>query len=102
MKSKKWKTKRFVRETGTDEKTAREFLRASNWEYGKAKAAYTLFNDPDFMEMLRGITDAMTHVIEELTKGITAVADELCKALNGGNFSECSEDETVEERRRDE
>jgi hypothetical protein len=34
--------KKFMRETGTDKKTAMDYLRQNNWNYGKAIGMYRL------------------------------------------------------------
>lgn len=57
--------KKFMRETGADKKTAMEYLRKSNWNYGQAISLYIL---PDLLKAVKELVDDWTKKFAEMVK----------------------------------
>lgn len=57
--------KKFRKETGADKKTAMEYLRKSNWEYGKAVKWFNLSKNLEaFGEAIRKLGEALKKIGE--------------------------------------
>lgn len=57
--------KKFIRETGADKKTATDYLRKSNWNYGQAISLYRL---PDSLNAVKELVDDWTKKFAEMVK----------------------------------
>ena len=79
--------KKFMRETGADKKTAMEYLRQSQWNYGRAKL---LWYAPDalseFAEKIKEID--WTSIFASLAKAVEECAKTLSEALQGIDWKE--------------
>lgn len=85
-------TKKFMKETGTDKKTAMEYLRLNNWNYGQAKTMYLApkaINDLtnfisriDWDEIFAKLGEALQRLTEQLKNAIQSEAfSNTCKAI---------------------
>jgi hypothetical protein len=80
-------TKKFMKETGADKKTAMDYLRKCNWNYGQAKLLYNL------PETLSNFTNAMkeidwTSIFATVTKAVEECTKALSEALQSIDWKE--------------
>ena len=78
--------KKFRRETGCDKKTATEYLRNANWNYGKAIALYKLpetmqkisdiVQNIDFGAIMQKVADAVHTICENMTELLNKLSSE--------------------------
>lgn len=69
MMTKRTMTKKFMRETGADKKTAMDYLRKNNWNYGKAIGMYRIPEAlPSFKEMVEALSEGLKNFAESLKK----------------------------------
>lgn len=87
MMTKRTMTKKFMRETGTDKKTAMEYLRINKWNYGQAKLMFYL---PDalsnFANAVREID--WTEIFVTMTKAMEEAAKTLAEAMQNVDWNE--------------
>ena len=79
--------KKFMRETGADKKTAMEYLRICNWNYGQAKL---LWNLPD---VLSDITERIkkidwTEIFASMAKAVEESAKAFAEAMQKVDWNE--------------
>lgn len=80
-------TKKFMRETGADKKTATDYLRQSQWNYGKAKSIYLA---PD---ALKNFTEALVNtnwseILESVAKAVEKVTESVVEILQSDAFQD--------------
>lgn len=80
-------TKKFMKETGADKKTAMDYLRKSNWNYGQAKMLFyvpeTLSN---FVNAIREID--WTKIFASLAKAIEEGVKVIEEAMQSIDWNE--------------
>ena len=78
-------TKKFMKETGTDKKTAMEYLRKCQWNYGTAK---TLYYAPatlaEFADRIASID--WTEVIEKVVEAVKATTEKIIELVQSEEF----------------
>lgn len=91
--------KKFRRETGCDKKTATEYLRNANWNYGKAIALYKLpeemqkisdiVQNIDFGAIMQMVANAVQTICENMTEMLNKLSSEdIVQALCGAKGEE--------------
>ena len=80
-------TKKFMRETGVDKKTAMDYLRKSHWNYGQAKLLWyvpeTLSN---FADAIREID--WTEIFSSLAKAVEKSVKTFVEAMQNIDWNE--------------
>lgn len=77
--------KKFMRETGADKKTAMEYLRQCQWNYGYAKALYLAPQAlADFADRITNID--WTAILKDIADAVGAVAERVAEILNSDEF----------------
>ena len=76
-------TKKFMKETGADKKTAMEYLRQYQWNYGRAKAMYELperlnrfterIKEIDWTEIFASLAKAVEDTFKIVTEAMQKV-----------------------------
>lgn len=75
--TKRTKVKKFMEATGTDKKTAYEFLRHYGYDYESAIACYNLKPFNSARELARIIAETLENFSKALQKATTAIAKTL-------------------------
>lgn len=81
--TKRTMTKKFMRETGTDKKTAMDYLRKCQWNYGQAMLLYNLpdvlsditerIKKIDWKEIIASVAKAVEDLNEIVTEAMQKV-----------------------------
>lgn len=76
-------TKKFMRETGADKKTAMEYLRQYKWNYGRAKAMYELperlnrftesIKEIDWTDIMKSVATALENIVKNFAEAMQEV-----------------------------
>ena len=78
-------TKKFMKETGTDKKTAMEYLRKCQWNYGTAK---TLYYAPqalaDLADRIASINWA--EIMQTVVDAVKAATEQLIEIIQSEEF----------------
>ena len=80
-------TKKFMKETGADKKTAMEYLRQCRWNYGRAMAMYEL------PERLNRFTESIkeidwTAIMTSVAKAFEDIVANISEAMNNIDWNE--------------
>jgi len=91
-------TKKFMRETGADKKTATDYLRQSQWNYGKAKAIYLA------PEALKNVTEVIvsanwSEILESVGNALIKIAGSVVEILQSDAFQDACK--AIAEKRAD-
>lgn len=79
-------TKKFMKETGADKKTAMEYLRQNNWNYGQAKKMYFA---PETLKALTKFISSidLNEIVAKLEETIQRLTEQLKNAIQSEAFS---------------
>lgn len=87
MMTKRVMTKKFMRETGADKKTAMDYLRKCNWNYGQAMLLYNLPDVlSDISERIKKID--WTGIFSSVAKAVEDTAKIFAEAMQKVDWNE--------------
>ena len=89
--------KKFMRETGADKKTAMDYLRKCQWNYGYAKALYLAPQALD--DLSKRIADIdWTAIVNSIVDSVNATIERIVEIVNSDEFQAACR-AVIEERR---